>query len=131
MGRAGIEPATLGLKVDAGVFWALGDGGRKRVVEPNQFGCLWVLWGKLVDLLLTPSVAIAGNAAAGSPYPPAVRTIARISIAGRRGGCRVAHVIRAMSSSLLDDLAGSVIVLSLRAGIQSPGYGSTTAWHLG
>jgi hypothetical protein len=53
VGRAGIEPATLGLKVDAAVFRILGNAGRSPSLSQINSGGLRVLWRPLVDLLLT------------------------------------------------------------------------------
>jgi hypothetical protein len=39
----------------------------KRLVEPNQFGCSWVLWRGIVDLLLTHAVAVPANALGTGP----------------------------------------------------------------
>jgi len=49
MGRAGIEPATLGLKVDVGLFKALGSAGRTVYLNEILSGCL----GRSSVVLLT------------------------------------------------------------------------------
>ena len=38
MGRAGIEPATLGLKVDAAGFASSRSSSRRGIVKPNRIG---------------------------------------------------------------------------------------------
>jgi hypothetical protein len=64
MGRAGIEPATLGLRV-AGV-----DFGRSRrtsqrpTVEPDHFERHGRLWICIVDPTLTRLVVLEGNSLA-------------------------------------------------------------------
>src|SRR5262249_54261620 len=61
MGRAGIEPATLGLKVDAIPAGTLGASGRTASLSRfDSCGLGWAGVG-LVDLLLTHSVALRGN----------------------------------------------------------------------
>src|SRR2546421_1135732 len=54
MGRAGIEPATLGLKVDATGFACSRVSLQGGMVEPNRLTCHRVLLGQPVDLALTP-----------------------------------------------------------------------------
>jgi hypothetical protein len=56
MGRAGIEPATLGLKVDVSVSGTLGIAEFERFVEPIQFEETRVVRRGLVDPMLTRGV---------------------------------------------------------------------------
>ena len=62
MGRAGIEPATLGLKVDAAGFACSRVSSQGGIVEPNRLTCHRVLLGHPVDPVLTRSVFQSGNA---------------------------------------------------------------------
>ncbi len=64
MGRAGIEPATLGLKVVPRLLVIARARWPKGVVEPNQLACSRMLWRGIVDLLLTELVACSDNDAA-------------------------------------------------------------------
>jgi hypothetical protein len=61
MGRAGIEPATLGLKVGCQALVVAWARWPKPAVEPNQLACSRVLWRSLVDLLLTHLVSCIDN----------------------------------------------------------------------
>jgi hypothetical protein len=61
MGRAGIEPATLGLRVDDGLSGRLARYSPQRLTEPNHLGSSGVLSHRLVDLLLTQSAVCVDN----------------------------------------------------------------------
>jgi hypothetical protein len=54
MGRAGFEPATLGLKVDPAGFVCSRVSRQGGMVEPNRLTCQRVLLGHAVDPTLTP-----------------------------------------------------------------------------
>jgi hypothetical protein len=56
MGRAGIEPATLGLKVDAAGFACCRGSSRGGTVKANPIGCHRLLAGHRVDPVLTRMV---------------------------------------------------------------------------
>jgi hypothetical protein len=56
MGRAGIEPATLGLKVITAEFGSYRVSSRRRVVARIRFGCSRLVERALVDPALTPTV---------------------------------------------------------------------------
>ena len=58
MGRAGIEPATLGLKVDASFSRELAATVRMACLSRIHLACVRVLWERLVDPLLTRVVAL-------------------------------------------------------------------------
>src|SRR5438445_11580818 len=62
MGRAGLEPATLGLKVDAAGFAYSRVSSQDGTVEPNRLTCHRVLSRHPVDPALTRSVFHSGNA---------------------------------------------------------------------
>jgi hypothetical protein len=51
MGRAGIEPATLGSKVDAQLFWQVGTAGQTATCD--QIVSVGTLWHRVVNHLLT------------------------------------------------------------------------------
>jgi hypothetical protein len=61
MGRAGIEPATLGLKVDASSSRGLAAAVRTACLSQIHLACVRVLWECLVDPLLTPCLVLLGN----------------------------------------------------------------------
>jgi hypothetical protein len=61
MGRAGIEPATLGLRVDAGGFGRSREVSRIRTVEPRCLGCSGSGSSLVVDPVLTRIVAHRAN----------------------------------------------------------------------
>ena len=60
MGRAGFEPATLGLKVDGGRFADPREGGQTRTVEQKRLGLNRPVSGLLVDPGLTPASRATG-----------------------------------------------------------------------
>jgi hypothetical protein len=62
VGRAGIEPATLGLKVDATGFACSRVSSQDGTVEPDRLTCHRVLSRHPVDPALTRSVFHSGNA---------------------------------------------------------------------
>ena len=61
MGRAGIEPATLGLRVDAGGFEHSRQASRIRTVEPKCLGCSRGRSSLVVDPALTRIVVHSAN----------------------------------------------------------------------
>jgi len=61
MGRAGLEPATGGLKVDANVSRRLADPLELASMSQIGFGWVRAVWDPLVDPALTQAVALAGN----------------------------------------------------------------------
>src|SRR5262249_41850368 len=61
MGRAGIEPATLGLKVDASASYELAAAMGMAQLSQTRFVCVRAVWDQLVDPLLTLRVACASN----------------------------------------------------------------------
>src|SRR5262249_12903946 len=61
MGRAGLEPATGGLKVDASFSRGLAAAVRTACLSQVHLACVRVLWECLVDPLLTPGLVLPGN----------------------------------------------------------------------
>lgn len=75
MGRVGIEPTTLGLRVDDGAVVAIRKAWRSRIVRPNVLGRVGASSRRLVDFALTPSARPWGDltaVAASRKHPETV-----------------------------------------------------------
>ena|SRR5438034_7569538 len=77
MGRAGFEPATLGLKVDGAWFGGSRRNWESRIITPKWLGRLAAPLEPLVDPALTPWLAGGGSSDLGrslSEKPRELRT---------------------------------------------------------